>query len=43
MGETIDPLVYGQLMTSNSKRSKLVDANGNPDRKLTQPSDDQYH
>lgn len=43
MRENIDPLVYGQLMTSNSKRSKLVDANGIPDRKITQPSDDQYH
>jgi len=43
MRESIDPVVYGQLMTSSSKRSKLVDANGNPDRKITQPSDDQYH
>jgi prepilin-type processing-associated H-X9-DG protein len=45
MRESIDPLVYGQLMTSNSKRSKLVDTSTPPvpDRKLNQPSDDQYH
>jgi prepilin-type processing-associated H-X9-DG protein len=42
MAETIDPLIYGQLMTSNSKRSKLKNANGVEDRKLPQPSDDQY-
>jgi prepilin-type N-terminal cleavage/methylation domain-containing protein/prepilin-type processing-associated H-X9-DG protein len=42
MREAIDPVVYGQLMTSNSKRSKLVDATNTPDRKLQQPSDDQY-
>ena len=44
--EGIDPVVYGQLMTSNSKRSKLKDKpgpSGIPDRKLNQPSDDQYH
>ena len=34
MAETIDPLIYAQLMTSNSKRSKLSTANGVPDRKL---------
>jgi prepilin-type N-terminal cleavage/methylation domain-containing protein len=39
--ESIDSLVYAQLMTSNSKRSKLY-RNGLPDRKLPQPSDDQY-
>jgi prepilin-type N-terminal cleavage/methylation domain-containing protein/prepilin-type processing-associated H-X9-DG protein len=43
MRETVDPLVYAQLMTSNSKRSRLVDAANVPDRKLNQPSDDQYH
>jgi prepilin-type N-terminal cleavage/methylation domain-containing protein/prepilin-type processing-associated H-X9-DG protein len=43
MRESIDPLVYGQLMTSNSKRSKLMDSSGKPDRLLQQPSDDQYH
>jgi prepilin-type processing-associated H-X9-DG protein len=42
MAESIDPLVYGQLMTSNSKRSKLIGPNNTPDRKLPQPSDDQY-
>jgi hypothetical protein len=41
MAEQISPLVYAQLMTSNSKRSKLS-ANNVPDRKLPQPSDDQY-
>jgi hypothetical protein len=44
--ESIDPVIYGQLMTSNSKRSKLKNAagaSGVPDRKLNQPSDDQYH
>ncbi len=42
MAESIDPLIYGQLMTSNSKRSKLVGPSNTPDRKLPQPSDDQY-
>lgn len=42
MAESIDPLIYAQLMTSNSKRSKLVDASNVPDRKLPQPSDEQY-
>jgi prepilin-type processing-associated H-X9-DG protein len=42
MAESIDPLIYGQLMTSNSKRSKLLGPNDTPDRKLPQPSDDQY-
>jgi prepilin-type N-terminal cleavage/methylation domain-containing protein/prepilin-type processing-associated H-X9-DG protein len=42
MAESVDPLIYRQLMTSNSKRSKLKDANGIEDRKLPQPSDDQY-
>lgn len=41
--ETIDPIVYGQLMTSNSKRSTLKDASNVPDRKLNPPSDDQYN
>jgi prepilin-type N-terminal cleavage/methylation domain-containing protein/prepilin-type processing-associated H-X9-DG protein len=40
--ESVDPLVYAQLMTSNSKRSTLT-AGGVPDRKLNQPSDDKYH
>ncbi len=41
IAETIDPVIYAQLMTSNSKRSKLV-SGGVPDRKLNQPSDEQY-
>jgi prepilin-type N-terminal cleavage/methylation domain-containing protein len=40
MGENIDPVVYGQIMTSNSRKSNLVNqATAVPDRKLTQPSD----
>jgi prepilin-type N-terminal cleavage/methylation domain-containing protein/prepilin-type processing-associated H-X9-DG protein len=39
--ETVEPLVYGQLMTSNAKRSKLFDenrpANQAADRVLPQP------
>jgi type II secretory pathway pseudopilin PulG len=41
MAEQVSPLVYAQLMTSNSKRSDLV-SNGVFDRKLPQPTDDQY-
>jgi prepilin-type N-terminal cleavage/methylation domain-containing protein/prepilin-type processing-associated H-X9-DG protein len=41
LAESVSPLVYAQLMTSNSKKSKLV-SNNIPDRKLQQPSDDQY-
>ncbi len=39
--ESIDPGVYGQLMTSNSKKSKMV-VNGVADRKAPQPSDTDY-
>jgi prepilin-type N-terminal cleavage/methylation domain-containing protein len=43
MSETIDPVIYGQIMTSNARKSKLVNATiGLPngaDRKLPQPSD----
>jgi prepilin-type N-terminal cleavage/methylation domain-containing protein/prepilin-type processing-associated H-X9-DG protein len=40
MGETIDPVVYGQIMTSNSRKSTLVSATtGVADRKLPQPAD----
>lgn len=43
MGETIDPVVYGQIMTSNSRKSNLVSQSiGLPngaDRKLPQPAD----
>ncbi|MEX2168145.1 MAG: DUF1559 domain-containing protein [Pirellulales bacterium] len=39
--ETVEPLVYGQLMTTNAKRSKLYDQNRSPqqaaDRLLPQP------
>lgn len=42
MQEAIDPLVYGQLMTSNRNKSKLVNSSGVADRKLQQPADDQY-
>jgi prepilin-type N-terminal cleavage/methylation domain-containing protein/prepilin-type processing-associated H-X9-DG protein len=38
MGETIDPVVYGQIMTSNSRKSTLY-GNGVADRKLPQPAD----
>ncbi len=38
MGESIDPVIYGQIMTSNSRKSNLV-SGGVADRKLTQPSD----
>lgn len=41
IAETIEPRIYAQLMTSNHKRSKLV-VNNVPDRKLPQPSDDEY-
>lgn len=41
IAETIEPVIYAQLMTSNSKRSKLV-SGGVADRKLNQPSDEQY-
>jgi prepilin-type N-terminal cleavage/methylation domain-containing protein/prepilin-type processing-associated H-X9-DG protein len=43
MRETVEPLVYGQLMTSNSKRSKLVNSSGQRDALIPQPNDDQYH
>jgi prepilin-type N-terminal cleavage/methylation domain-containing protein/prepilin-type processing-associated H-X9-DG protein len=40
--ETIDPLVYGQLMTSNRNRSGLKRADGTPERKLPPPADDVF-
>jgi prepilin-type N-terminal cleavage/methylation domain-containing protein len=40
--ESLDPVVYGQLMTSNSKRSKLK-VGTKFDRQLNQPTDDQFH
>jgi prepilin-type N-terminal cleavage/methylation domain-containing protein/prepilin-type processing-associated H-X9-DG protein len=39
MAETIDPVVYGQIMTSNARKSSLFNASNVADRKLTQPSD----
>ncbi|MCC7474190.1 MAG: DUF1559 domain-containing protein [Pirellulales bacterium] len=43
LNQSIDPVIYGQLMTSNSKRSSLRNAANVPDRKLTQPADGDYH
>ena len=44
MAESVDPRIYAQLMTSNAKRSTLTGPAPDriPDRKLQQPSDDQY-
>lgn len=49
INDNIDPVVYGQLMTSNANRSKLYDVNGvtgaapgTPDRKLAPPADNDY-
>jgi prepilin-type processing-associated H-X9-DG protein len=45
VSETIDPLVYAQLMTPNRNRSSLVDgrqATPVPERKLAPPPDDLY-
>jgi hypothetical protein len=40
MGESIDPVIYGQLMTSNARKSTLVRASdGVADRRLPQPAD----
>ena len=40
MAESIDPVIYGQIMTSNSRKSTLYRASdGTPDRKLPQPAD----
>jgi prepilin-type N-terminal cleavage/methylation domain-containing protein/prepilin-type processing-associated H-X9-DG protein len=39
MAESIDPVVYGQIMTSNARKSSLVNASNVVDRKLTQPAD----
>jgi len=44
MGDSIDPVIYGQIMTSNSRKSNLVSASGNiADRKLPQPADRIFH
>jgi len=42
IAETMDPLVYGQLMTSNRNRSNLKDASGKTERQLPPPSDSAY-
>jgi prepilin-type N-terminal cleavage/methylation domain-containing protein/prepilin-type processing-associated H-X9-DG protein len=39
MAESVDPVIYGQIMTSNSRKSSLVRADGTADRKLPQPAD----
>jgi prepilin-type N-terminal cleavage/methylation domain-containing protein/prepilin-type processing-associated H-X9-DG protein len=40
MADSIDPVIYGQLMTSNAHKSHLVRASDLvPDRKLSQPVD----
>jgi prepilin-type N-terminal cleavage/methylation domain-containing protein len=41
IADSMDPLVYAQLMTPNRNRSSLV-SNNVPERKLPQPSDDLY-
>ena len=45
INETMDPLVYGQLMTSNRNRSRLIDysqAVPMPERKMTPPADSSF-
>jgi prepilin-type N-terminal cleavage/methylation domain-containing protein/prepilin-type processing-associated H-X9-DG protein len=39
VADSIDPTIYGQLMTSNHNRSDLTDPNGVTDKTLPQPSD----
>jgi prepilin-type processing-associated H-X9-DG protein len=40
MGDSIDPTIYGQLMTSNARKSNLIRKSDSiPDRKLPQPAD----
>jgi prepilin-type N-terminal cleavage/methylation domain-containing protein/prepilin-type processing-associated H-X9-DG protein len=39
LADSVDPTVYGQLMTSNHSKSNLVDSNNTTDKKLNQPSD----
>jgi prepilin-type N-terminal cleavage/methylation domain-containing protein len=40
MGDSIDPTIYGQIMTSNARKSNLIrKADGVVDRKLPQPAD----
>src|SRR6476620_2010834 len=42
VAEGMEPTEYGQLMTSNSKKSNLIGPGNVPDRKLQQPSEDSY-
>jgi prepilin-type processing-associated H-X9-DG protein len=42
MADSIDPTIYGQLMTSNHNKSNLVDSSNVTDKKLTQPSDSDF-
>ncbi|MCI0335477.1 MAG: DUF1559 domain-containing protein [Planctomycetes bacterium] len=42
VAETLDPVVYGQLMTSNRNRSSLKNASGVPERKLPPPPDNAF-
>jgi prepilin-type N-terminal cleavage/methylation domain-containing protein len=40
MGDSIDPVIYGQIMTSNARKSNLIrKSDGVVDRKLPQPAD----
>jgi len=40
MSESVDPVIYGQIMTSNARKSSLVRASdGTADRRLPQPAD----
>jgi prepilin-type N-terminal cleavage/methylation domain-containing protein/prepilin-type processing-associated H-X9-DG protein len=41
IADSIDPVIYGQLMTSNRNKSKLLSGT-KKDRELPQPSDDQF-
>jgi prepilin-type processing-associated H-X9-DG protein len=46
IAEAIDPVIYGQLMTSNRNRSRLINYSTTPDptpeRKMTPPPDSAY-
>jgi prepilin-type processing-associated H-X9-DG protein len=45
VSETMDPLVYAQLCTSNRNRSRLIDYTVSPplpERKMTPPADNSY-
>lgn len=45
IADTMDPLIYAQLMTSNRNRSRLIDyrqATPEPERKMTPPADNAY-